>query len=203
MNPRALFFFLISIVVLLAALPVYYFDQSDRKLYLINWISHGTCLGNLFSVIIYAFAGYSIAKGKTFSEKYDFMRGAATLYLTTILFSYATFLMSRPYYQNGYFDWRDFTLHLANPFIMICWWLIFPPQKPVSAVKSLIWLIPGAAYLAYILIRGAIINWYPYTVLYPSPDQGWVSVFKVIISAAIFFVLMAQLVAWTSRINKS
>jgi len=189
-----------SITVFIAVWPANAGLDRNPSFY-INWLSHGTALGNIFSAAIYAVAAVAAMRNKKLSDRFDGFRGAATLFMITTLLVYPFFLMSRPYFHNGFFEWRDFILHWGDPFFMLCWWLLYPPAKPISASRSLSWLIPGAAYLLYVLIRGALVNWYPYPILYHDPKEGPARVIEIVLIAAIAFILLAQFVAWTSRVR--
>jgi hypothetical protein len=198
---QAVVLLLASMTVVIAVWPSNA-GQSRNPSFYINWLSHGTALSNLFSAVIYAVAAVALLLHKTLSDRFDRFRGAATVFMVTALLVYPFFLMSRPYFHDNFFEWRDFVLHWGDPFFMLCWWLIQPPVKPISASRSFVWLIPGAAYLLYILTRGALVNWYPYYILYPDPKNGAARMVEIVVIAAIAFILIAQFVAWTSRVNK-
>jgi len=198
----AIILFTVAIVVLVSVWPRI-IEKNAGPAFYINWLSHGTALVNIFCAVLYLIASVTWLRSKELSDRFHFYRGAATVFMITTLLVYPFFLMSRPYFHNGIFEWRDFVLHWADPMFMICWWLIFPPARPISAVRSLRWWIPGTVYLLYVFIRGAIVNWYPYSVLYPDEHNGWRRVILVTVLACVAFVLLAQLVAWTTRVNRS
>ena len=54
----------------------------------------------------------------------------------------------------------------------------------------------------YVFVRGAIDHWYPYPVLYSQAGKFTGVVFSVILLASISFILLAQIVAWISRVNR-
>ena len=196
---HAIVLLIVSVIVLIAVFP----SKSEQNLlFYINWLSHGTVLGNIYSAVIYFLAALTLLSNKEWSDRFDSYRGAATLYLITMLLVYPFFLMSRPFFHDNFFEWRDFILHWGNPFFMFCWWVAFPPSKPISIVRSLFWIIPGAIYMLYVLIRGALHHWYPYSVLYSKAGKGVGALINIVLLASIFFILLAQIVAWTSRINR-
>jgi hypothetical protein len=198
-KPHAIVLLIASAFTLIAVWPSRP-EQNTR--FFINWLSHGTALGNIYSAVIYFLAALTLLRNKEWSDRFDSYRGAATLYLVTMLLVYPFFLMKRPFFHDNFFEWRDFILHWGNPFFIFCWWITFPPSKPISAVRSFLWVIPGAVYMLYVLIRGATDHWYPYPVLYSQAGKGIGTVINIILLASVFFILLAQLVAWISRVNR-
>ena len=62
----------------------------------------------------------------------------------------------------------DKLLHVAVPLLSLVGWLIFGPRDRVDRTDVFAFLVVPVAWLAYTLIRGAIIGWYPY----PFIDVG-------------------------------
>jgi hypothetical protein len=62
----------------------------------------------------------------------------------------------------------DKLLHVAVPLIVLVGWLVFGPRDRVDGADVLAFLIVPVVWLAYTLVRGAIVNWYPY----PFIDVG-------------------------------
>ena len=52
--------------------------------------------------------------------------------------------------------------HYIVPSSLLIVWLIFPPETQISKRTPLLWEIYPVIYGAYIIIRGEIINKYPY-----------------------------------------
>jgi hypothetical protein len=82
----------------------------------------------------------------------------------------------------------DNILHVAVPLLYIIWWLIFTPKRVLEWSDLLPWLVYPAVYLIYSLVRGLIVNWYPY----PFLDAEKYGYAKVAINSV--FVLIAFLV---------
>ncbi len=56
----------------------------------------------------------------------------------------------------------DKLLHVAVPVLTIVGWLVFGPRGRVDRTDLLGFLVVPVVWLAYTLIRGAIVDWYPY-----------------------------------------
>ena len=70
------------------------------------------------------------------------------------------------------------------------------PSHALTFRRALVWLVYPLFYLAYTMIRGAIIGWYPYPFLDPGVVGGYgmVAVFGVVVLAGVL-ALSALLVA--------
>lgn len=53
-------------------------------------------------------------------------------------------------------------LHVLTPVLFVLYWLLFLPKKRLKWSDSIRWLGFPLCYLLYSLIRGKIVNWYPY-----------------------------------------
>ena len=60
-------------------------------------------------------------------------------------------------------DWlADVLLHYAVPFVYLAYWWLAVPKASLRWADPLIWSAYPAAYVAYVLARGARIGHYPY-----------------------------------------
>jgi hypothetical protein len=58
--------------------------------------------------------------------------------------------------------WVDFVVHKLMPVVLLVDWLLDPPRHRLPWWPALAWLAYPAAWLAYSLVRGASVDWYPY-----------------------------------------
>jgi hypothetical protein len=89
------------------------------------------------------------------------VRIAALVGITVTFFVYYAAL--RPLLDlHGITKATDIGFHYVAPLMTICGWLLFGPRPridPGSLLRHLVW--PGA-YIVYIVVLGAITDWYPY-----------------------------------------
>lgn len=64
--------------------------------------------------------------------------------------------------------WVNTVLHYVMPVAVVLDWLYQPPRTALSFRQTLLWLIFPLVYLSYVLIRGSIVDWYPYPFLNPA-----------------------------------
>ena len=97
-------------------------------------------------------------RADTGASAYDLLRGAAVLYMaiTGMVF---TLLLSR---SDQALPWANAVVHYIMPVVIFLDWLVDPPRARLTRAKAARWLIFPLVYFAYTLIRGAIVDWYPY-----------------------------------------
>jgi hypothetical protein len=73
-------------------------------------------------------------------------------------------LILRPQHtQYGWFKFCDEIFHSISPPMFILFWLIFTDKPRIPWTKAFNWLLYPLLYCFYILIRGAISHYYPYS----------------------------------------
>ena len=127
-----------------------------------------------------------------------YLRGAATIYMTVTGVTYS--LLLRNVEVDTAVPWVNLVLHYIIPIVMIIDWLINLPQFRIRVGSAMVWLIFPIAYLAYRLIRGPLIDWYPYPFLDPG-SSGYLPVIVTSVGIAIGGLLLALLVSWTTRLH--
>jgi len=172
---------------------------------LANTISRGNSVVNFFSfftiqsniigaaaITIAALAGRA-ARGAIWLSQ---LRGAATLYMgiTGMIFS---LLLSGTDVQTP-IPWVNSTLHYVFPLFIVIDWLVDRSVRPLAFRQGLVFLVYPVAYGAYCLIRGPIVDWYPYPFLDPRL-HGYLYVVVMMVFVAIVGLALAWLLCWTSR----
>ena len=105
------------------------------------------------------------------------VRGAAVLYMTVTFIVYGVLLSGYQEELQTTIPWVDTVVHRVLPIVMILDWIIDPPDNALTWRRALpFWLVPPAAYLVYSLIRGPIVDWYPYPFLNPDEVGGYAGV---------------------------
>jgi hypothetical protein len=160
---------------------------------LVNFFSFFTIESNLLSVIL-LFA-LALAAPKKVKGKYDFVRGAITLYMTMTGIIYILLLSDT---ASILIPWVNIVLHYIMPFAMLLLWVLVPPYKPIPYKKVLYWLVYPIAYLIYSLVHGAIVNWYPYPFIDPTTN-GWPSVIITSIIIALSVLIVARIFTFKPR----
>jgi hypothetical protein len=87
----------------------------------------------------------------------------------------------------------DRSLHMVVPVLTVAGWLVFGPRDRVSTADLLRFLVLPVGWLAYTLVRGAVVSWYPY----PFIDVGEHGYAVVLLNCAGVSALMLA-IAWAT-----
>jgi hypothetical protein len=161
-----------------------------------NFFSYFTIESNILAVavLLYGVARPTIA-GR--SPALDLVRGATVLYMTVTFIVYGVLLAGYQEELQTTIPWVDTVVHRVLPIVMILDWIIDPPDNALTWKRALpFWLAPPAAYLIYSLIRGPIVDWYPYPFLNADEVGGYVGVAAYAIGIALLAALGTGLIVW-------
>ncbi len=132
---------------------------------IVNFFSYFTILSNLLTAIVLTVAasgGRGGALGRFF-ERPGVVAGVA-IYMTVTFVIYWT-ILNALWVPEGWDYVANLVLHGIMPVLLVGHWLLFV-RKGALAVASVPWFIVfPVAYAVYSLIRGPIVDWYPYPFL--------------------------------------
>ena len=180
-------FFGALIIVAIGVQFVYSFGKPDFNF--INFFSYFTILTNLLAAGLFLLLGLGAVKQK----KINNFRGAAVVYLLVTGIVYWLFLANSPEKNQLVFPWINSVLHKIMPVAVFIDWLWDPPKTKTKINILLYWLVFPFIFLGYSLIRGWIINWYPYPFLNLAL-QGYKNVFCYCLGIFTIISLTALLV---------
>ena len=163
-----------------------------------NFFSFFTIESNIFAaIVLLAFALRGRQQPR--SQTADLVRGAAVLSMTTTGIVYGLLL-------SGYTDelqtatpWVNNVVHRIMPVVLLVDWFVMPPSTRLTVHRALVWLSFPGAYLIYSLVRGPIVDWYPYPFLNPDLAGGYVGVALYCVAIAIGVVALTWLLLWANR----
>jgi hypothetical protein len=161
---------------------------NEGHLDLVNYFSYFTILSNVIgaTMLLVGVARWRAPR----SVRIDLLRGAGVVYLTITFIVFALLLSNTD--VDLAIPWVNSVLHEIIPIVIVIDWLIDPPTTRLTNRQGLLWLSFPAAWIVYILIRGAIVNKYPYPFLDPA-NGGYASValYCVMIFALAVAICMA------------
>lgn len=157
----------------------------------VNFLSFFTIQSNLIGAA--ALAATAIA-GDQRPRWLDWLRGAATVYLTITFVVVIALLQGID--VGLQLAWVDFALHKLAPVIIVLDFVLDPPHTRLSTRAALLWLAYPLTWLAYTLIRGAAVGWYPYPFLDPARAGGYGSVAMISMIIIVAGAVLSLAVAW-------
>ena len=186
---------LLMALAVVAAIITQLANTISNGFSVVNFFSFFTIQSNIIGAIAVttaALAGPAIRGSVWLSQ----LRGAATLYMgiTGMIFS---LLLSGADVQTP-IPWVNSTLHYIFPLFIVIDWLVDRSVQPLTFRQGLVFLAYPVLYGAYCLIRGPIVDWYPYPFLDPRV-HGYLFVAVMMIFVAIVGLALAWLLCWTSR----
>ncbi|MFD3507060.1 Pr6Pr family membrane protein [Nocardia sp. NPDC058666] len=175
-------------VLALLWIPIRNIDSATFSL--TNYLSYFTIESNVLSVIVLLVGGALAPR----SPRWQTFRGAVTLYMLITMVVYAVLLANVDVMLTD--KWINDVLHRILPLVLLLDWLFVPMAKRLRPSPALIgqWLIFPVVYGVYSLIRGPIVDWYPYPFIDPRV-QGWVSLTIGLLVLLVVFVVLAVAMA--------
>jgi hypothetical protein len=155
-------------VALLAQLAI---GMSRADLTVANFFSFFTVLSNTAAVVMLVLL--AARPDRVSDGGFSIFRGAVTVYMSVTGLVYATLLGPTGIDVGLTEPWVNWSLHILGPLAIGADWVINRPPSRLPDTALLIWLGFPAAYLVYSLIRGAIVDWYPYPFLDPGEVGGY------------------------------
>ena len=177
-----------AVVTQLAAL------SRTPKFNLFNFLSLFTIPSTLFAAgVLFAVASRALKRKKA-SADLDKLRGAAVLYLVAegVVFSLLLYKLSVEL-ESPLF-WFDVVVHYVMPVVLVVDWWVKPPRAEISGQTVWRWLWFPMAFFGVVLVRGAIVDWYPYAFLNPS-IAGYPAVIAHAAGVAVGLTMLAWVVA--------
>jgi len=125
-----------------------------------NFLSFFTVQSNIIGVLVLVALALTARRAR--SRTFESVRGAAVLYLVITGIVFALLLSGVQADLQLTIPWVDTVLHRVMPVAMLADWLIDPPRHRLSRRVVLPWLAFPVAWSAYTLVRGPVVDWYPY-----------------------------------------
>jgi hypothetical protein len=155
-----------------------------------NYFSYFTILSNLFAVGVFLVGALRPVARR--SAGFELLRGACVMYMLTTGIVYAVLLSG----ERASIAWVNDVVHRAMPIALALDWLIDPPRWALPVRRVLLWMAFPLLYVIYTLIRGSIVNWYPYFFVNPHHHGGYLRVAAACVAIGIGQIALALLIAW-------
>jgi hypothetical protein len=125
-----------------------------------NFFSFFTIHMNILAVV--TLFGLVLVRRQERTPVFDGLRGAVVLYLAVGGAVFALLLSGLQEELQTTVPWVDFVVHKLIPIVIVADWLIDPPRHRLPRWTVLAWLSFPLAWITYTLVRGEIVDWYPY-----------------------------------------
>lgn len=167
--------------------------QLEGVLNPFNYLGYFTNLSNIFASVVFIFCALYLLKRRKPSPRDDTIRGAATLYMAVTGLVYITLLSGED--LGLLMPWVNVVTHIIMPAAVIADWLFQPPLSVLRLKHIALWLVFPGVFLVYSLIRGSIVQWYPYPFLDPAQVGGYGGVTAYCLGILSAFLVLGWLLA--------
>ncbi|WP_309116076.1 Pr6Pr family membrane protein [Saccharothrix sp.] len=100
---------------------------------------------------------------------------------------------------TGAAAFADFLLHTMSPVLCVVGWLAFGPRGAINGRVIGCSVVLPLAWLAFTLVRGAVIDWYPYAFVNVT-ELGYGRVLVNCTAVAVLFLGLAAGALWLDRL---
>jgi hypothetical protein len=164
----------------------------------LNFFSYFTNLSNLVAAGVLLLT----AGSRTRTGVMDRVRGLSTMNMAVVGIVFTVLLRNED--LGALQPWVNFVLHDLMPCVVVADWLLDPPSIRLGRRDLLQFLVFPAAYLAYTLLRGALVSWYPYPFLNPERVGGYGGVAGYAFAITAIFLLVGWgLLAIGNRLGRN
>lgn len=163
----------------------------------VNFFSFFTIESNIIAAIVLAVGGWAMLTGVR-AAWWDTLRGGATTFMVITGIIYILLLSGMEEALQTTLPWANLVLHYILPVVMLLDWSMNPPNKRLSLKQVGVWLLFPVVYAIYSLLRGPLVNWYPYPFLDPRPE-GYVPVFVSMLGIGVATVIICLVIKATGN----
>ncbi len=180
---------LIPGLLTLSAIGRQFTIQVQLGFSVVNFFSYFTNLSNLFAAIVLIFGAFQLVAHRRPSASNDLLRAVAVVNMAVVGIVFAVLL--RDVDVGHLLPWVNAVLHYIMPIVVAIEWLLQPPRTKLGVRQMLLCQVFPLLYLIYLLVRGAIVGWYPYPFLNPIIVGGYGSVAAYVIGIVMVFCIVS------------
>ncbi len=158
-----------------------------------NYFSYFTNLSNLFAAGVLLAA--ALRGDRPRSPTFELLRGAAVMYMLTTGIVYAVLLSG----GSVSLPWVNTIVHRVMPVVVALDWAIDPPHMRLELRETLRWMSFPVLYIAYTLIRGAVVDWYPYFFVDPHESGGYLRVAVSCLAIGAGMIALIAAITWVGN----
>lgn len=185
-----------GVLALVAVVRKYYVDGDTVA----NWLSKFTMESNAFTALV-LLGGALLTGPLIMSATWDRLRGATVMYMVMTFIIYGVLIsgFDNPFTTSRH--WTHTVLHQLMPVVVVLDFAIRPLLHRLTWRDALGWCVYPIVFLVYSLMRGAIIDWYPYNFMNPHKVGGYGGVALYSLGITAGFLALAFAIIWLSNLR--
>jgi hypothetical protein len=158
-----------------------------------NFFSFFTIQSNIIAVAVLFLL--VLVPSERRSSLFEGVRGGAVLYIAITGVVFAVLLAGLQEELQTTIPWVDFVVHKLMPVALVADWLVDPPRHRLPWWTVAAWLAYPLAWITYTLVRGEIVDWYPYPFVDVS-KLGYGGVLGRSVGLTVGFAVAAAALLW-------
>lgn len=162
-----------------------------------NFFSYFTNLSNIFASLVFIVGGLQTLRGRPTTKAHEFFRGTAVVCMLLVGLVFNTLLLNVD--LGSLAPWINNIVHRVMPLVVLIDWYLHPSPFHIPPSRIGLWLIPPGLYLIYSIVRGSLVNWYPYPFFDPEKVGGAMGVGIYCTGMLIGLLGIAFFVMWLSN----
>ena len=157
---------------------------------IIGFFSYFTIMSNAFATGIFLYIG--LQHNDRLSKKLESFFGATVVYMFITGLGYWVLLSNTVYPEM--IPWVNIIIHAVMPIAVFIGWIIYEHSHTLETDLAFSWISFPFIFLVYTLLRGVMVNWYPYPFLDPRTSMGYFRVFEYAVAFTIGFYIVGQVI---------
>lgn len=122
---------------------------------------------------------------------------SATAFITLVMLYYH-FMLAPTLNMEGALAVATWLLHYVAPVLYLAWWALFAPHGMLRFKHIGLMLLPGVGYVAWVLLRGAVVGEYPYDIL-DAGKFGYVAVAIGVAALLVAVTIFSAILVFADR----
>ncbi|MBM7503431.1 Pr6Pr family membrane protein [Agromyces aurantiacus] len=171
----------------------------DRAAFVVNFFSFFTILSNALAALVMLAGAWIAFTRPDDPEWFNLVRACAVTYMSTTFVVYNLLLRGISLDQATTLPWSNEILHVWAPLYLVADWVLAPGRHRIPWERLWTIAIFPLVWVAYTLVRGVLIGWYPYPFLNPAQEASYGGVAVYVIAIAAFILLVGAGILALSR----
>ncbi|HMS22569.1 MAG TPA: Pr6Pr family membrane protein [Candidatus Levybacteria bacterium] len=196
-NTDRLYFLLFGVLdfIALATALVYSLNVLNE------YFSYFTVLSNILITFVFLVFGIVGMRKALKIGIVKLLYGPAVLYMSITGVVFWTILHGGADHAQ-LLPWVNIVLHGITPIAAFLGWVLFSQRAMVSYSNAYKWLSFPLLFVAYTLLRGFVINWYPYAILNPTKAGGYIGIFGYVFEIVIGAYIMGLILIVINNLHR-
>ncbi|GAB3118978.1 Pr6Pr family membrane protein [Glaciibacter psychrotolerans] len=170
--------------------------EVNTSAFLWNFFSFFTVLSNCLAAVVLVFGAWYCFRMPADPPWFNLAHTSVVTYMVTTGIVYNLLLRNISLDQGTTLGWSNEILHVWAPLYLLADWLFAAGRSALLWRRLWVVVLFPVAWAIYTMIRGGILDWYPYPFLNPAQPAGYIGVvLHVLLITVVILAIAAGLFA--------